>query len=150
MQKLSIGKIAARAGVGIDTVRFYERTGLLPKADRTASGYRMYGESEAARLRFIKRGKSLGFSLDEIRELLALNDGHGRRSAVRTVAQQRLTEIEQKLAELSRIRKTLRQLLHDCHGDGALDGCPIIEAVLDPDDGCGAAESKPAKRKSTS
>ena len=148
MQQLSIGKIAARAGVGIDTVRFYERAGLLPKPDRTASGYRLYGDAEAARLRFIRRAKTLGFTLEEIRELLALNDGKGRRSSVRTVAQRRLAEIEQKISELSGIRQTLRHLLHQCHGDGPLAGCPIIEAVLDPDTAL-ATESRTVKRRST-
>lgn len=148
MQKLSIGKIATRAGVGIDTVRFYERAGLLPRPDRTASGYRLYGEAEAARLRFIKRGKALGFTLEEIRELLALNDARGNRATVRRLAQQRLDEIEEKVRELTRIRNSLRGLLRQCHGDGALDGCPIIEAVRAPGD-CQGAKAHPAKRKTT-
>jgi MerR family copper efflux transcriptional regulator len=129
MSTLTIGKLAAAAGVRIDTVRFYERAGLLKKPPRTGAGYRLYAESDAARLRFIRRAKALGFSLEEIAELLRLNDGGGRRSAVRALAEQRLSEIEQKLTELSRMRDTLRHLLHQCHGDGALAGCPIIEAV---------------------
>lgn len=131
MQKLNIGKLAAKAGVGIDTVRFYERNGLLPKPDRTASGYRLYGPDEAARLQFIRRAKTLGFTLEEIRELLALNDGSGRRSSVRGITERRLADIEEKLAELQRLRKTLRHLLHECHGDGSLKGCPIIEIMTD-------------------
>jgi MerR family copper efflux transcriptional regulator len=129
---LSIGKLAAAAGVGIDTVRFYERAGLLRKPSRTASGYRMYAQEDIARLQFVRRAKALGFSLDEIAELLRLNDGGGRRAAVRSLAGQRLAEIEQKLAELTRMRDTLRHLVHQCHGDGALAGCPIIDAVVDP------------------
>jgi MerR family copper efflux transcriptional regulator len=130
MQKLTIGKLASAAKVGVDTVRFYERAGLLKRPQRTPAGYRVYAEVDAARLRFIRRAKALGFSLEEIAELLQLNDGGGRRSAVRAVAERRLTEIEQKLAELGRMRETLRGLVHQCHGDGALAGCPIIEAVL--------------------
>jgi len=130
MGALTIGKLADAAEVGIDTVRFYERAGLLRKPQRTAAGYRLYAESDAARLRFIRRAKTLGFSLDEIGELLRLNDGGGRRGAVRALAEQRLSEIEQKLTELSRMRDTLRHLVHQCHGDGPLAGCPIIEAVL--------------------
>jgi len=130
MGKLTIGKLAAAAEVGIDTVRFYERAGLLKRPPRTPAGYRLYAEADAARLRFIRRAKVLGFSLEEVAELLRLNDGKGRRGAVRAVAERRLKEIEQKLAELGRMRDTLRQLVHECHGDGALAGCPIIEAVL--------------------
>jgi MerR family copper efflux transcriptional regulator len=130
MSTLTIGKLANAAGVGIDTVRFYERAGLLNKPRRTASGYRLYATSDVARLRFIRRAKGLGFSLEEIAELLRLNDGGGRRAAVRALAGQRLAEIEQKLSELSRMRNTLRHLILRCRGDGPLAGCPIIDAVL--------------------
>jgi MerR family copper efflux transcriptional regulator len=130
MGTLTIGKLAQAAEVGIDTVRFYERAGLLKKPPRTAAGYRLYAESDAMRLRFIRRAKALGFSLEQIAELLRLNDGRGRRGAVRAVAEQRLAEIEQKLMELSRMRDTLSELVHRCHGNGSLAGCPIIEAVL--------------------
>jgi Hg(II)-responsive transcriptional regulator len=131
MNTLPIGKLATAAGVGVDTVRFYERAGLLRKPSRTPSGYRMYAEADIARLQFVRRAKALGFSLEEIAELLRLNDGGGRRAAVRALAGKRLAEIEQKLAELGRMRDTLRHLVHACHGDGALSGCPIIEAVVD-------------------
>ena len=127
---LTIGRLAHAAEVGIDTVRFYERAGLLKRPQRTAAGYRLYAESDAGRLRFIRRAKALGFSLKEIAELLRLNDGGGRRSAVRALAGRRLAEIERKLTPLSRMRATLRDLVHQCHGDGPLAGCPIIEAVL--------------------
>lgn len=130
MSTLTIGKLASAADVGVDTVRFYERAGLMKKPPRSASGYRLYNIADAERLRFIRRSKALGFSLDEIVELLKLNDGGGRRSAVRALAQRRLAEIEQRLVELSRMRETLRGLVHKCHGDGSLEGCPIIETVL--------------------
>jgi len=130
MGTLTIGKLAQAAEVGIDTVRFYERAGLLKKPPRTAAGYRLYAESDALRLRFIRRAKTLGFSLEQIAELLRLNDGGGRRGAVRALAEQRLAEIEHKLVELSRMRDTLRELVRQCHGDGSLAGCPFIEAVL--------------------
>jgi MerR family copper efflux transcriptional regulator len=131
MSTLTIGKLANAAGVGIDTVRFYERAGLLNKPRRTASGYRLYAASDVGRLRFIRRAKTLGFSLDEIAELLRLNDGGGRRGAVRALASRRLAAIEQKLTELSRMRDTLRHLVLQCRGDGPLAGCPIIDAVLE-------------------
>ena len=127
---LTIGKLASAAEVGVDTVRFYERAGLLKKPVRSASGYRLYDAADAARLRFIRRAKALGFSLDEIGELLKLNDGGGRRSAVRALAQKRLAEIEQKLLDFGRMRDTLRELVHRCHGEGSLKGCPIIETAL--------------------
>lgn len=130
MSTLTIGKLARAAEVGVDTVRFYERAGLLKKPPRSASGYRLYDTADAARLRFIRRAKALGFSLDEIVELLKLNDGGGRRSAVRVLAERRLAEIEQKLEDFGRMRDTLRGLVHKCHGEGSLAGCPIIETVL--------------------
>ena len=145
MSTLTIGKLASAAEVGVDTVRFYERAGLLKKPPRTASGYRLYDAADVARLRFIRRAKALGFSLDEIVELLKLNDGGGRRSAVRVVAQRRLAEIEQKLVDFSRMRDTLRRLVHKCHGEGSLEGCPIIETVV----GATAASSVGARHRRT-
>ncbi len=139
MTTLTIGKLASAAGVGVDTVRFYERAGLLNRPRRTASGYRLYDAADAARLRFIRRAKALGFSLEEIVELLKLNDGGGRRSAVRALAERRLTEIERKLVDFRRMRDTLRELVHECHGEGSLAGCPIIETVV------GGTEPSPVK-----
>jgi Hg(II)-responsive transcriptional regulator len=130
MSTLTIGKLASAADVRVDTVRFYERAGLLKKPARSASGYRLYSAADAARLRFIRRSKALGFSLGEIVELLKLNDGGGRRSSVRELAQRRLAEIEQRLVDFGRMRDTLRRLIHKCHGDGSLEGCPIIETVI--------------------
>ena len=130
MPGLTIGKLAREAGVGIDTVRFYERAGLLPKAQRTASGYRLYQPGDADRLRFIRRAKALGFSLDEIAELLQLNAGKGTRASVRTLAQHRLDDLNQKIAEMTAIRDALSHLIKRCSGDGPVAGCPIIEGVL--------------------
>ena len=83
---LTIGRLARRAGVGIDTVRFYERARLLPRPVRTASGYRTYGDADVERLRFIRRAKALGFTLDDIAELLTLSQGKGSRGAVKALA----------------------------------------------------------------
>ena len=130
MPGLTIGKLARAAGVGIDTVRFYERAGLLPKAQRTASGYRLYEPDDADRLRFIRRAKGLGFSLDEIAELLQLNAGKGTRASVRKLAQHRLDDLNQKLEEMTAIRDALSHLVKRCWGDGPVSGCPIIEGVL--------------------
>ena len=130
MLGLTIGKLARQAGVGIDTVRFYERAGLLPKAQRTASGYRLYEPRDADRLRFIRRAKAVGFSLDEIAELLQLNAGKGTRASVRKLAQHRLDDLNQKLEEMTAIRDALSHLVKRCSGDGPVSGCPIIEGVL--------------------
>ena len=130
MTRLTIGKLAEAAGVGTDTVRFYERAGLLKKPTRTSTGYRVFDPSTVARLAFIRRAKALGFSLEDTAELLRLNDGGGRRSAVRKIAEARLAEITRKLGELKAISRTLRHLVHKCDGKGDLAGCPIIQAVL--------------------
>lgn len=132
MDRLTIGKLAEAGGVGIDTVRFYERTGLIRKPARSAAGYRLYAAEEIRRLRFIRRAKALGFSLEDITELLHLNDGQGSRASVRALARQRLDEIERKLRELQALQQSLRTLVQHCDGKGGLAGCPIIEAVLEP------------------
>ena len=132
MDSLTIGKLAEASGVGIDTVRFYERTGLIRKPARSAAGYRLYAAAEISRLRFIRRAKGLGFSLEEIAELLRLNDGQGPRASVRELARRRLDEIERKLRELQALQHSLQGLVQHCDGEGGLVGCPIIEAVLEP------------------
>ncbi|HUR39823.1 MAG TPA: heavy metal-responsive transcriptional regulator [Verrucomicrobiae bacterium] len=131
--RLTIGRLASRAGVGIDTVRFYERARLLPTPGRTASGYRTYTEEDVARLRFIRRAKALGFTLEEIGELLALSRGKGSRGAVKALAQRRLLDLESRIRELSVMRDALAHYAHHCSGTGAIKGCPIIEAVLAED-----------------
>lgn len=131
---LTIGRLARHAGVGIDTVRFYERARLLPKPGRTASGYRTYGAADVERLRFIRRAKALGFTLEEIGELLALSAGKGGRAGVKALAERRLADLERKIRELTVMRDTLAHYAHRCSGTGALKGCPIIEAVLSGDE----------------
>ena len=128
---MQIGQLAQHAGVAIDTVRYYERQGLLPQPQRRASGYRQYGQQDISRLRFIRRAKDLGFSLQEIQDLLRLSGNQDAdRAEVRTLAQQRLTDIERKLRELDAMRATLANLVSHCSGHGPLDGCPIIESLL--------------------
>ena len=126
---LTIGRLAKQAAVGIDTVRFYERRGLLPEPSRTASGYRLYSDDTIARIRFIRRAKSLGFSLDEIGNLLELHDRGGRKSAVKQITQRKLEQINARIADLSRIRDVLRELESECSGAGDINGCPIIETL---------------------
>jgi len=129
---LTIGTVAKRAGVPIDTIRYYEREGLLPEPLRRASGYRSYNESAIKRLRFIRRAKDLGFTLEEIRDLLALSsDRRGGVKAVRKRAEQRLADIEARIAELVRIRTGLQQLIEACPGHGDPEHCPILRALAD-------------------
>jgi MerR family transcriptional regulator, copper efflux regulator len=129
---LTIGAVAKRAGVHIDTIRYYEREGLLPEPMRRASGYRSYNESVIDRLRFIRRAKDLGFTLEEIRDLLALSaDRHRGVKAVKQRAEQRLASIDARIAELMRIRKGLEQLIEACPGRGDPEQCPILRALAD-------------------
>jgi len=128
---LTIGRIAARADVGIDTIRFYERRGLLPEPSRTESGYRLYPPATISRLSFIRRAKALGFSLDEIATLLALQDTGGPKAEVKAITRRKLDQVETKITDLRRMRDVLRELDRDCSGAGDVDGCPIIEALSD-------------------
>ena len=123
-----IGALAREAGVAIDTVRYYERAGLLAPSRRLASGYRRYGTLELSRLRFIRRAQALGFSLKEIRELLALSAGKdvGR---IRRTAEARLEDVEQRIAQLVRVRDGLRELIAQCPGHGRTADCPILKAL---------------------
>ena len=131
MPTLTIGKAAKQAGVGVDTVRFYEREGLLARARRTQGGYRLYSADDVDRLRFIRRAKALGFSLQEIRELLDLAAAtSGKRADIRQLAQRRLADLDRKLNELTAIRDALSALVKRCSGQGPVKGCPIIEGVL--------------------
>ncbi|MCM2312429.1 MAG: MerR family transcriptional regulator [Steroidobacteraceae bacterium] len=132
MPTFSIGQLAKRAGVAIDTVRYYERNAMLTPAGRLESGYRRYGETELKRLRFIRRAKVLGFTLADIRELLSLSDERNV-AKVKLAAQAKLAEVEQRLAELERIRNGLRALVAACPGHGRAEACPILNALNEED-----------------
>jgi Zn(II)-responsive transcriptional regulator len=132
MPTFSIGQLAKRAGVAIDTVRHYERNGLLAPAGRLESGYRRYGETQLKRLRFIRRAKVLGFTLADIRELLCLSDERNV-AKVRRAAETKLADIELRLAELERIRSGLRSLVAACPGHGRAEACPILNALNEED-----------------
>jgi DNA-binding transcriptional MerR regulator len=128
MHILGIGQLAQQAGVAIDTVRYYERSGLLAPAARLASGYRRYGPTELKRLRFIRRAKALGFSLADIRELLSLGDS-GDVGSIRQAARRRLDDVQARIAELERVRDGLHALVAACPGHGRADACPILNAL---------------------
>lgn len=127
---MKIGELAKRAGVLVDTVRYYERQGLLPEPERQPSGYRRYQDEDVMRLCFVRRAKALGFTLEEIRELLALSSHHeDDMGSLKHAAEQKLANVEAKLAELGRIRDGLRTLITACPGHGALETCPILHAL---------------------
>lgn len=132
MTTLSIGQIAQQAGVAIDTVRYYERERLLQPAGRLASGYRRYGAGELRRLRFILRAKALGFTLADVRSLLALSDEQDV-AKVRQAAQAKLADVQQRIGHLQRVRKGLRKLVDACPGHGRAAQCPILQALNQDD-----------------
>jgi len=126
---LTIGRIAQQADVGIDTIRFYERRGLLPKPQRTSSGYRIYTSDTIRRLNFIRKAKLLGFVLEEIISLLELQDSKGAKAEVKALTRRKLEQIDTKISDLERMREVLSALEHDCEGTGDVRTCPIIEAL---------------------
>ncbi len=127
---MTIGQMAAGAGVNIQTVRYYERRGLLPRAPRTASGYRQYDPEAVARLRFIKRAQDLGFSLQEIAELLELRVEHGAAcAAVEANAKEKIAMVEKKIGELERMKTVLVELSRACDLREPTSDCPILETL---------------------
>lgn len=127
---MQIGELAKRAEVPIDTVRYYERQGLIPPPVRRASGYRDYRDADVDRLRFVRRAKRLGFTLDEIRELLDLTALSGDdMAALKSRAQAKLRDVEGRISALSSVRDALQGLVTACPGHGALERCPILAAL---------------------
>lgn len=127
LETLTIGKLAKSAGVGVETIRYYQQRGLLPVPESSGS-YRHYPVSLGNRIRFIKRAQELGFSLEEVSELLLLEDGVDRVS-IRHIASERLEEIQTKLDDLNRMKKALSHLIHECEHTGNEQPCPIIETL---------------------
>jgi MerR family copper efflux transcriptional regulator len=126
---VAIGEAARLSGVSAKMVRHYESLGLLPAVARTDSGYRQYSEAEVHTLRFIKRGRDLGFSMQEIAELVSLWQNRRRNSSsVRRVAQKHAEELAQKIAAMQGMQQTLQHLIHCCHGDERPE-CPILEEL---------------------
>ncbi|HLB16352.1 MAG TPA: heavy metal-responsive transcriptional regulator [Burkholderiales bacterium] len=134
MDTVSIGTLAKDLGLGAGTLRYYERRGLLSPAQRTASGYRMYDRDAAQRLRFIRRAQALGFSLEEIAELLALHDNpHASARRVKRLTEARITDLATRIRDLERMKQALEVLAASCSGRGQTRECPIL-AALDRDD----------------
>ncbi len=130
---MNIGEAASRSGVSAKMVRHYESLGLLSKVVRSEAGYRQYGMAEVHTLRFIRRGRELGFSMAEIGELLKLWQNRRRASAdVKRIAQAHVADLDRRIAEMTSMRRTLEALVHCCHGNERPD-CPILDELADPD-----------------
>jgi MerR family transcriptional regulator, copper efflux regulator len=132
LDSLTIGTVAKRAGVGVETLRFYERKGLIAQPPRKESGYRQYPSDTVDRVRFIKRAKELGFSLREIRELMALRITPGTKCPqVRKRAEAKIGDIEQRIRSLQGMKRALQSLMAACGGKSSVGGCPILNALED-------------------
>ncbi len=132
MTTLTIGQLAKHTQVGVETIRFYEREGLIMVPPRSAAGYRLYALSAIKRIRFIQRAKEVGFTLKDIKELLSLRMQTGVTCQdIQSKAAAKVTEIEQKLIELQRMKKALQQLAAQCTGTGPVSECPILDALED-------------------
>ncbi len=125
---LTIGRLARAAGVNVETVRYYQRRGLIVEPERPVNGIRRYSAGSVNRIRFIKRAQELGFTLAEISNLLALEDGRGCRET-RELAGRKLAMVESRLADLKRLRKTLRELVARCDTTRGKVSCPIISVL---------------------
>lgn len=132
MAYLQIGELAKESGVETGTLRYYERLGLIPEPQRSESGYRQYPENMIDRISFIKRMQEHGFTLHEIKKLLAITDGQDADAQdVYEFTVQKLSEVQKKMAELEKIETMLLDLQRRCPGQGDLKSCPIIESLVD-------------------
>ncbi len=130
--RVTIGVLSRRTGCKVETIRYYERIGLLPPPPRSAGGQRIYGEAAVKRLTFVRRGRALGFGLQELRGLLRLVDGGDYTCAeVRAITLGHLAEVRAKIADLRRLGRTLGSIAGQCVG-GTVPDCPIIEALFRP------------------
>jgi DNA-binding transcriptional MerR regulator len=133
MQELTTSGVAERAGVNIHTVRYYEKRGLLPEPPRTISGYRKYGPEHVSQIRFIKRAQELGFTLEEIDDLLRLRVVPGAGAEVRAWTAAKIEEIDGKIDDLRRIRGKLVELSTGCDRHGSSESCLVLHALEDPE-----------------
>lgn len=130
MTTLTTGQVAKQARVHVETIRYYERRGLIPEPPRRESGYRQYPPGTVTRIHFIKRAQELGFSLQEIQELLSLRrDPSTPARDVRRKAESKVRDIDEKIRALEQMKHSLLHLIEQCDGHGTVDDCPIIEAL---------------------
>jgi MerR family mercuric resistance operon transcriptional regulator len=131
MKSFSIGELAIATGVTTQAVRYYEQQELMLMPRRTESNYRRYPQEAVARLQFIVHAKQWGFTLEEIRELLWLQDANGDRAEAKRIAGEKLGRIREQIESLRRIEAVLAKTFDECSGEGAVAGCPIVEAIAD-------------------
>jgi Hg(II)-responsive transcriptional regulator len=131
MKSFTVGALANNAGVNVETVRYYEKIGLMPKPKRKESRYRVYDESDLARLKFIFRAKQLGFTLKEIKELLELRiESKATFGYIKNLSSRKIEDIEQRINDLQNIKKVLTKLIHQCVNEElSSEECPILEAI---------------------
>lgn len=130
MKPLTIGQVAGRAEVGVETVRFYEREGLLEEPRRKASGYRQFDEQAVDRIRFIRRAKELGFTLKEIKELLDMRvEPTSTCADVKRRAEAKIEDVEERIRSLQKMKRALVKITKQCRGDGPAGECPILDAL---------------------
>jgi MerR family copper efflux transcriptional regulator len=135
VESITIGQLAKAAGVGVETVRFYEREGLVAEPPRKRSGYRQYPVEAIARVRFIRRAKDLGFTLKEITELLELRiDPQKSCADVRALAKAKIADVETRIQDLTRLKNALETLSRACRGQGPTSECPILDAITARED----------------
>lgn len=129
-ERLTIGGLASHGGVNVATIRYYERRGLLPTPSQARSGYRLYADDAVRRLRFIRQAQLLGFSLNEIQELLSLRMQPGTTCAdIRQRAREKIATVNDKIEDLQRMKSALTKLARACQGQGPVSECPILEAL---------------------
>ncbi|MEY2341035.1 heavy metal-responsive transcriptional regulator [Acidithiobacillus sp. IBUN Pt1247-S3] len=127
---VTIGRLAREAGLAAETLRYYERIGLIRPIQRTQSNYRLYDGEAESRLRFIRRAQNLGFSLAEVKELLDISSHpENDMAAVKEIAEGKIVDIEEKIADLQRMRTALQSVSERCPGHGSVDGCPILASL---------------------
>lgn len=131
MSDITIGRLSAATGVKIETVRYYEKIGIMPEPPRTGGGQRVYSADHCARLVFVKRSRDLGFSLEAVRSLLGLSDAPPSCVEVHAITTEHLEDVRKRIDDLKRLEKTLSTIAAECAGDITPD-CPIIEALGGP------------------
>jgi MerR family mercuric resistance operon transcriptional regulator len=150
-EEFSIGELSKQSDVNIETIRYYEKIGVMPAPGRSASGYRIYGADHLKRLSFVRRSRQLGFSLDEIRDLLRLVDGHAYTCAeVQALTLNHVAEIRRKIADLKRLERVMAEMAAQCSGERAPE-CAVIDALFDarpPSDGRRQSQSTRKKARS--
>jgi len=133
MNSLTRGQLAKQTGCNIETVRYFEKIGLLPEPARSASGYRLYEDVHLRRLKFIQRAKALGFSTEQVRQLLTLSDSddHHTRGEVKSLTEAHIKEISDKIRDLQKLKKNLSEISSHCDGShGSAKNCPILDSLF--------------------